>query len=63
MWRQITVRQGNTQTTCWVEYRKELKVGKLVELKGQPGLWKVLTISDIALDQPPRSDWKVGGLT
>ena len=48
--------------TCWVEARPELRAGKAIDLKGVPGMWRVLWMSDTALASPPRTDWHVGGL-
>lgn len=55
--------QTERYLTCWVKYRKDLKEGKFITLKGDPTLWLVENVfEDTLLDHPPSTDWKVGGL-
>ncbi len=62
MWRQVRLQSGSTVTTGWVKARSGLRAGKLIDLKGVPGIWRVLWVSSTALESPPRTDWHVGGL-
>ena len=52
-----------THTVCWTQMTKGLVEGAVISLKGLPGRWTVEWVSKMTLRHPPRSDWKVGGLT
>jgi len=62
---QVQLDHNNTHTVCWVEAKKELKVGSRVTLADSPDIWwDVKRIySDIKVHKDAiKSDWHVGGL-
>lgn len=44
---QLSLIQGDTLLTTWVDKRTDLKVGKYLSLKGQEGRWKIHRMYDV----------------
>jgi hypothetical protein len=68
MWRQVKLRKTVkdvprfTYMICWLRMKKDMAVGKFVDLKSAPGLWEIMWMSQACRERPPQAGWHVGGL-
>lgn len=64
MYRQFTLKRGDTYRVCWLADDQRLKIGTSLTLKHDDDQqWSVDSKSDVILNHPPDKRWKVGGLS
>lgn len=59
---QARLQQNNAYLTTWIDYRKDLKIGCFITLKGEKGLWEVIELYHVKEKDTIHTDWHVGGL-
>lgn len=64
-WQHVLQSDVDDVRHCWLP--RKLKVGQRLTLKERHGtggsIWRVNHVYDIALPDPPETEWKVGGLS
>ncbi len=54
---------GDLRQVAWIEQKKNLRIGSIVEIKGDERRWKVNTLSTLKrLKSALKTDWNVGGV-
>lgn len=54
---QVRLTNGNKQMTTWVDARKDLSRGKVIELKKTPGMWYVEEVYSDTIKSAQDMDW------
>ena len=60
--RQVKLQHKNIIYHCWIENKKDIKIGDEVTLKGEEmNPWTILRMT-VNHEENPNRTWKVGGL-
>lgn len=54
--KQHTLKSGDTQTTCWLEARKDVEIGTRITLKDDERVWTVTSIGSTVRDSQQMSE-------
>ena len=62
-YKQVRLKNGNTETVTWVDLQKRFKKGDRITLKGETKLWDIKEVYNCKVEKSQiRNDWNVGGL-